>query len=260
MNTARRGMQMKSFVAGLSLVELGTHTFIWDIYVAPIGDDMLLGIDFLKKQGISLDLKKDKLSIHGEVVQMSWGPAEILARVTEVQAAEDKIVPANSVKRVVGLLTEPMGRERPRAIFLYPGHYMRAFIKVYTNLALPLQALRPEVREEQQMGNTSGSWGAEAGFPRDMPSASDNNMHLDRSLVKCGLSPRTSLGDFLRMQLYPAPANPVKLAGGVVVFCDPKTCPSTPLRLEQSWVGAVGIHPKSAANLQTPSKTCSTHW
>ncbi|XP_052077949.1 putative deoxyribonuclease TATDN2 [Mytilus californianus] len=64
------------------------------------------------------------------------------------------------------------------------------------------------------------------------------------------MPPRTPLGDFLLLRLTPAPVDPIKLAGGVAVFCDPKTWPRVPLRLEPGWVGAVGIHPKSAGQFE----------
>ncbi|XP_071141869.1 uncharacterized metal-dependent hydrolase TatD-like [Mytilus edulis] len=99
-------------------------------------------------------------------------------------------------------------------------------------------------------GNPSGSRGVESQLCRDLPEAFDSHMHLDRSLTKMGLPSRTSLGDFLRVRLDPVPVDPVKLAGGVAVFCDPKTWPSVPLRLEPGWVGAVGIHPKSAGQFE----------
>ncbi|CAC5377275.1 unnamed protein product [Mytilus coruscus] len=92
-------------------IGLGTQEFTWDIYVALIGEQMLLGIDFLSKQAISLDLHRNQLSIHGEVVQMSWGQAKVLPQTTEVRAGKNHMVPANSVKRVMGVLAEPMGRE-----------------------------------------------------------------------------------------------------------------------------------------------------
>ncbi|XP_076095655.1 uncharacterized protein LOC143066728 [Mytilus galloprovincialis] len=99
-------------------------------------------------------------------------------------------------------------------------------------------------------GNPSGSRGVESQLCRDLPEAFDSHMHLDRSLTKMGLPSRTSLGDFLRVRLDPVPVDPVKLAGGVAVFCDPKTWPRVSLRLEPGWVGAVGIHPKSAGQFE----------
>lgn len=46
MNTACKGLQMNGFIAGLFRVELGEQTFSINIYVVPIGDEMLLGLDF----------------------------------------------------------------------------------------------------------------------------------------------------------------------------------------------------------------------
>ena len=75
-----------------------------------------------------------------------------------------------------------------------------------------------------------------------------------------GLPSRTSLGDFLRVRLDPAPLDPVKLAGGVAVFCDPNTWPQVPLRLEQGWVRAEGDPPQVLGSLRTPLSTGSTNW
>ena len=45
MNTAGKGMQMNGFIAGPFQVVLGTQSFSVDIYVAPIEDEMLLGLE-----------------------------------------------------------------------------------------------------------------------------------------------------------------------------------------------------------------------
>jgi hypothetical protein len=39
-------MQMNGYIAGPFQVVLGTHQFSVEIYVAPIEEDMLLGLDF----------------------------------------------------------------------------------------------------------------------------------------------------------------------------------------------------------------------
>jgi hypothetical protein len=41
--------------------------------VAPIEEDMLLGLDFLEANGVSLHLKEKELQISGEVIPMSLG-------------------------------------------------------------------------------------------------------------------------------------------------------------------------------------------
>jgi hypothetical protein len=72
MNTARKGMQMNGNIAGPFQVVMGTHQFSVEIYVAPI-EEMLLGLDFLEANGVSLHLKEKKLQIAEEVMPMSWG-------------------------------------------------------------------------------------------------------------------------------------------------------------------------------------------
>jgi hypothetical protein len=41
--------------------------------VAPIEEDMLLGLDFLEANGVSLHLKEKELQIAGDVIPMSLG-------------------------------------------------------------------------------------------------------------------------------------------------------------------------------------------
>jgi hypothetical protein len=68
MNTAGKGMQMNGYIANPFQVILGTHQFSVEIYVAPIEEEMLLGLDFLEANGVSLHLKEKKLQIAGEVI------------------------------------------------------------------------------------------------------------------------------------------------------------------------------------------------
>jgi len=111
MNTAGKGLQMNGFIAGPFRVELGEQTFSINIYVAPIGDEMLLGLDFLGTHGISLDLKKGELTLHGEVVPMRWEAVTLGPKVTCVRAGEAVRVPPNSVVRMKGQLEERLGRD-----------------------------------------------------------------------------------------------------------------------------------------------------
>ena len=71
MNTARKGMQMNGYIAGPFEVVLGTDQFSVEMYVAPIEEEMLLGLDFLEANGVSLHLKEKELHIAGEVIPMS---------------------------------------------------------------------------------------------------------------------------------------------------------------------------------------------
>jgi hypothetical protein len=60
-------------IAGPFQVVLGTHQFSVENYVAPLEEEMLLGLDFLEANGVSLHLKEKKLQIAGEVIPMSLG-------------------------------------------------------------------------------------------------------------------------------------------------------------------------------------------
>lgn len=57
-------------------------------------------------------------------------------------------------------------------------------------------------------------------------------------------------GRFLRVGLSRHPQNPLQLVGGEVVYCDPKTWPAVPVRLEVRWAAAVRLHPKKALQLR----------
>jgi hypothetical protein len=58
---AGKGMQMNGYIAGPFQVFLGTHLFTVEFYVVPIEEDMLLGLDFLEANGVSLHLHSDRI-------------------------------------------------------------------------------------------------------------------------------------------------------------------------------------------------------
>ena len=113
MNTAGKGMQMNGYIAGPFQVVLGTHLFTVEIYVAPIEEDMLLGLDFLEANGVSLHLKEKELQIAGDVITMSLGTGSPLVNEKEagVFLAKGCKVPPNSVMRVGAQLSESMAGE-----------------------------------------------------------------------------------------------------------------------------------------------------
>jgi hypothetical protein len=113
MNTAGKGMQMNGYIDGPFQVVLGTHQFSVEIYVAPIEEDMLLGLDFLEANGVSLHLKEKELQIAGEVIPMSLGTGSPLVneKETEVFLVKGCKVPPNSVMSVGAQLSESMAGE-----------------------------------------------------------------------------------------------------------------------------------------------------
>ena len=66
-------MSMKGFVVGPVNVQLGGLTFEEDLYVAPIQDEMLLGIDISQERKINIETSKSCLDIMGEKIPMQKG-------------------------------------------------------------------------------------------------------------------------------------------------------------------------------------------
>ena len=81
--------------------------------MAPIEEDMLLGLDFLEANGVSLHLKEKELQISGDVIPMSLGTGSPLVNEKEagVFLAKGCKVPPNSVMRVGAQLSESMAGE-----------------------------------------------------------------------------------------------------------------------------------------------------
>ena len=95
LHTAGRDMKMEGFVVGPVALKLGETTFPEAVYVAPIQDDMLLGLDFLLRHGV--DIKLDNMCLdfrrNGEKV-----PIEVERMVTSKESAVAKVTIEKTVK------------------------------------------------------------------------------------------------------------------------------------------------------------------
>ena len=88
---------------------LGGKTYNWDIYVAPIADDMLLGLDFMVTFGIDILITRSMISVQGQEIPVIFkqGPTNE-KKVGRVLAQHKVVVPPNSVRLVSGHVTEQM--------------------------------------------------------------------------------------------------------------------------------------------------------
>ena len=78
------------------------------------------------------------------------------------------------------------------------------------------------------------------------PFAFDSHFHFDRTakkLLHVEDVSMVTIEEILEFPLPSTPACPVKLIGGVMVFCDPETRLSIPL-MDGRWKVAVGVHPR----------------
>jgi hypothetical protein len=82
-------------------------------------------------------------------------------------------------------------------------------------------------------------------------------MHLDRSLRRLRLDPSMGIQELLARRPRPAPKQEINVVGGVLVYCDPKTWPENPekLNLPEGWFVAVGVH-RSILSLRRDLSRC----
>ena len=66
MYTAGKEQTLQASRVGPVTIKMGQHSSLETIYSAPIQDDMLLGLDYLKKYKATVDLDQEKLLVHGE--------------------------------------------------------------------------------------------------------------------------------------------------------------------------------------------------
>ncbi|VDI42213.1 Hypothetical predicted protein [Mytilus galloprovincialis] len=103
MQAAGRGMHMDAYVVGPVELKIGERTYRTDIYVAPIDNDMLLGLDFLVRAKVILDCRKLVFFINGEALPMIHGdvglvpPVNAIARVAKITVPHRTVIPPNSV-------------------------------------------------------------------------------------------------------------------------------------------------------------------
>jgi transposase InsO family protein len=98
MNTAGREMVMQGFIAGPFRLTIGEQEYQVDMYVAPIQDDMLLGLDFLRRAEALINLPEEHLRL-GESVIKEIGSAKE-TEVATVRVCKTTTIPPNSVAHI----------------------------------------------------------------------------------------------------------------------------------------------------------------
>ena len=84
-------------------LSIGEQTFNWDIYVAPITDEFILGLDFMVKYNAVVDLSNNTFSLDGKTISAVLkknGKGEQY-QVSRVFLKRKVVIPPNSVVRAV---------------------------------------------------------------------------------------------------------------------------------------------------------------
>ena len=93
---AGRDTTMDGFKIGPVSFRVGSSIYQEVLHVAPIEDEMLLGFDFLFKNGANLDMKKNVLSIGENLVPLQIGSLSKPPRVARVIVSKRRVVPPHS--------------------------------------------------------------------------------------------------------------------------------------------------------------------
>lgn len=101
LQTAGRQLKLTGQVVGPLTIGIGNGEYFEDVIVAPIADEMLLGLDFMLKYGIDIKLLEAEISIGKESIPLQMENAKsqepTISRVTVVNRT---IIPPNSVRLV----------------------------------------------------------------------------------------------------------------------------------------------------------------
>ncbi len=90
-------------------IRLGSKLFENDVYVAPIEDDMLLGIDLMKKWEVAINIRDATFAFKDEQLAMVVDNDSDVVRVARVTVRKKVVIPPNTVKLVLCSLDQSLG-------------------------------------------------------------------------------------------------------------------------------------------------------
>ena len=93
-------------------ISIGDQHFRWDVYVAPVFDSFILGIDFMRRFGIKLDLKNGLFTIKGQKMNLEMEPSRKEGeRTSSVRLERRTVIPPNTGRDVKVLTSLNDGQE-----------------------------------------------------------------------------------------------------------------------------------------------------
>ena len=118
LQNAGRDLPMKGVVVGPVTIQLGQLCVNEDVHVAPIEDDMLLGLDFLRRHKVDIHIKDLELIMEGQATPLEFEIIPGESKVARVTLQYRVVTPPNTVKRITGVLDQrippgsglPLGR------------------------------------------------------------------------------------------------------------------------------------------------------
>jgi predicted aspartyl protease len=108
MHAAWRGMVMKTLVVDPVSLQIGSKSYATEVYVAPIKDEILLGLNFMVEYGMVVNLR-DR-TIGDEDLNLTSGPKGIVPVVSKVKVKRRTVVPPFAVVHVPVRLDGQIGQ------------------------------------------------------------------------------------------------------------------------------------------------------
>ena len=108
LDTAGRQLSMKGFVAGPVKLKIGNNYYRGPVYVAPIEQDMLFGVDIMREGDAIIDMGKQKFVFKGHEIMMNTGEENANPKVARVTIAKRIVIPPNSAAQVKCAMDQQM--------------------------------------------------------------------------------------------------------------------------------------------------------
>ena len=101
LRTASRDSEpMQGFVVGPVQISLGSKTFLEYVYVGPLCDSVLLGLDFLYKHKVNVEMDPSCLRLHNEIIPMHLTSRKEAPKVARVSVAKRTVIPPHAARYV----------------------------------------------------------------------------------------------------------------------------------------------------------------
>ena len=100
LDTAGRELSMTGFIADPFELQIGPNTLTAPIYVAPIEQDMLLGMDLLLQGNAVINIGQNKLVFNGHPIQACLEHSNLQPKVSRVSVGKRTVIPPHSAMKV----------------------------------------------------------------------------------------------------------------------------------------------------------------
>ena len=97
LQTAGRKLKIQGKVTEPLTLRVGKSSYLEEVVVAPIEDEMLLGLDFMVKHEVNINIPEATLMVEGEEIPLSLHNSDDPPKVSRLTVKQRQVIPPNSV-------------------------------------------------------------------------------------------------------------------------------------------------------------------